>query len=150
MTNYQTFVPVHLTLFSVQCFLMAWHLLLTQLRPGFWPIVCTGLNWFGISFSRSMCLPCGAQILLSHCQYLNHISCGEYYCLLLIPGATFTNKHGLTLIPAWICNNIHYKVWDEITYLFPNFNGVTVEVWEWISNFIPYFAGYVITYPCWD
>ena len=23
------------------------------------------------------------------------------------------------------------KVWDEITYLFPNFNGYTVEVWEW-------------------
>ena len=23
----------------------------------------------------------------------------------------------------------HYKVWDEITYPFPNFNGFTVEVW---------------------
>ena len=28
----------------------------------------------------------------------------------------------------------HYKVWDEITYQFPNFN--TIEVWEWMSNFI--------------
>ena len=27
------------------------------------------------------------------------------------------------------------KVWDEITYPFPNFNYATVEVWEWISNF---------------
>ena len=27
-----------------------------------------------------------------------------------------------------ICNHIHYKVWDEITYPFLNFNGVTVEV----------------------
>ena len=27
------------------------------------------------------------------------------------------------------------KVWDEITYPFPNFNGCTIEVWEWISNF---------------
>ena len=36
--------------------------------------------------------------------------------------------HGLTLIPAWIWNHIHYKVWDEITYLFLNFNGATVEV----------------------
>ena len=26
------------------------------------------------------------------------------------------------------------KVRDEITCLFLNFNGVTVEVWEWISN----------------
>ena len=37
-------------------------------------------------------------------------------------------QHGLTLIPAWINNHIHYKEWDEITYPFLNFNGVTVEV----------------------
>ena len=43
----------------------------------------------------------------------------------------------------------HYKVWDEITYPFPNFNGATVEVWKWISNFIPNLTGPVITYPCW-
>ena len=36
--------------------------------------------------------------------------------------------HGLTLIPAWISNYIHYEVWDEITYPFLNFNGATVEV----------------------
>ena len=36
--------------------------------------------------------------------------------------------HGLTLIPAWISNCIHYKLWDEITYPFQNFNGCTVEV----------------------
>ena len=47
-------------------------------------------------------------------------------------------------------NYIHYKVWDEITYLFPNFNGATVEVWEWISDFIPDFNVYVITYPSCD
>ena len=56
---------------------------------------------------------------------------------------------GLTLIPAWISNYIHYKVWGEITYPFPNFNGATVEVWEWISNFIPHFSGHVISYPRW-
>ena len=37
-------------------------------------------------------------------------------------------KRGLTLIPAWISNYIHYNVWDEITYPFLNFNGATVEV----------------------
>ena len=36
--------------------------------------------------------------------------------------------HGLTLIPAWISNYIHYNVWDEITYPILNFNGATVEV----------------------
>ena len=31
------------------------------------------------------------------------------------------------------------KVWDGITYLYPNFNGATVEVWEWIGNFFHIF-----------
>ena len=35
---------------------------------------------------------------------------------------------GLTLIPAWVSNHIHYKLWYEITYPFLNFNGATVEV----------------------
>ena len=43
-----------------------------------------------------------------------------------IPVAPFANM--LTLIPVWICNHTHYKVWDEITYPFLNFNGATVEV----------------------
>ena len=55
-------------------------------------------------------------------------------------GVPFT-KHGLTLIPAWIINHITSKVWHEITYPFPNFNGCTIEVWEWISNFIPPYDG---------
>ena len=46
-------------------------------------------------------------------------------------------------------NNIHYRMWDEITNPFPNFNGATVEVWEWISNFIPHCIEFMITYPCW-
>ena len=30
-----------------------------------------------------------------------------------------------------------------MTYLFPNFNGATVEVWEWISHAIPHFTWHV-------
>ena len=40
---------------------------------------------------------------------------------------SFTNMVWL-LIPAWISDYIHYNVWEEITYPFPNFNGCTVEV----------------------
>ena len=58
--------------------------------------------------------------------------------------------HGSTLIPAGISNHIHNKVWDEITYPFPNFDGCTAEVWEWISNCNPHSSGHVITYPCSD
>ena len=36
--------------------------------------------------------------------------------------------HELTLIPTWINNIIHYKVWGEIMYPFLNFNDATVEV----------------------
>ena len=50
--------------------------------------------------------------------------------------------YSLTLIPAWISKYMPGKVWDEITYAFPNFN--------WISDFIPCFMMDVITYPCCD
>ena len=36
--------------------------------------------------------------------------------------------HRLTLILAWISNYMPGKVWGEMTYLFLNFNGCTVEV----------------------
>ena len=49
---------------------------------------------------------------------------------------------------TWV--NMPSKVWDEITYPFPNFNGCTAEVWERISNFSPHFIMRVITYPYWD
>ena len=47
-------------------------------------------------------------------------------------------------MPVWISNRTHYKVWDEITYPFQNFNGAVVEFWEWIGNYIPHFIGNVI------
>ena len=31
-------------------------------------------------------------------------------------------KHGSTLIPVWLSNNIHFKLWEENTWPFPNFN----------------------------
>ena len=46
----------------------------------------------------------------------NFNTCGPFYW------------HGSALILAWISNYIHYKVWDEITYPFLNFNGATVGV----------------------
>ena len=66
--------------------------------------------------------------------YYNHWSWRSSWGLLTPWGPFYWDD--LTLISAWISNHIHYKVWGEITYPFPNFNGATVEVWEWISNFI--------------
>ena len=45
-----------------------------------------------------------------------------------------------------VSNYIYYKMWDNIAYPVPNFNGCTVEVWKWISNFTPRFTGHVITW----
>ena len=58
-----------------------------------------------------------------------------------------------TLIPAQKSNYAHYKVWNEITFPFPNINCAAVEVWEWTSNrtlywvcdylsMLPWFTGY--------
>ena len=48
-----------------------------------------------------------------------------------------------TLTPAWMSNYSHYKMWDKITYPFPNFHCATIE---WISNFISHSTGHVSTY----
>ena len=40
------------------------------------------------------------------------------------------NLYGLT---AWIGNYIHYEVWDEITYPFPNFNCTKMTLSLFIS-----------------
>ena len=37
-------------------------------------------------------------------------------CVMLFLGPF--HYPGVTLIPAWISNYIHYTVWDRITYLF--------------------------------
>ena len=60
-------------------------------------------------------------------------------------GTIFTN---ITLIQASISNHIPSKVWDAITYPFPNFKGWIVKIYEWISTFIPHFVIDPITYLC--
>ena len=39
------------------------------------------------------------------------------------------NRHGLSLITAWISNHESNKIWDEATY--PSPNHCAVEIWEW-------------------
>ena len=47
---------------------------------------------------------------------------------------TTTQAILVILLYYWMSNYIHYKPWDEITYLFPNANCTNIEVWEWKSN----------------
>ena len=36
--------------------------------------------------------------------------------------------NGLTLIPVWISNHIHYRLWDAITYPSSNFSGMDKDI----------------------
>ena len=49
-----------------------------------------------------------------------------------------------------ISNQVPSKMWDKITYPFPNLNGTIIEGWEWIDDFTPHFMMGVITNLCWD
>ena len=68
----------------------------------------------------------GYHLQIEYITCLTSLSSQCYMWYMFTSGLFYL--HGLTLIPAWISNYIHYKVWDEITYPFLNFNGCTVEV----------------------
>ena len=54
---------------------------------------------------------------------------------------------GLTLMPAWISNYIHYIVeWNYLSI--PQLQWCSRWSWEWIRNFIPHLTSHVITFPC--
>ena len=42
---------------------------------------------------------------------------------VILPGRQGPLLTWINLIQAWISNYSHYKVYDEITFPFPNFNG---------------------------
>ena len=56
----------------------------------------------------------------------HHFNCNMYLGKYISMGSFY--EHGLTLIQVWISNRMPSKMWDEITYPFPNFNITTIEV----------------------
>ena len=76
-----------------------------------------------------------------------YVQAGIFIGFDLISGTPFPARDWL-LILTRMNNYMPSKVWDGITYPFPNFNVSTVEFWQRVSNFIPYFVMDVITYPC--
>ena len=58
--------------------------------------------------------------------------------------------HGLTLIPAWIRNNMPSKILYEITNPFQHFNSFHRSVQKWMKISISDFIMDEISYPCLD
>ena len=98
--------------------------------------ICLWIEWYYlwdrfINVHLSTKWVCGYifrfDIIIKHDHIINPSSVSymnDYFLMmfkLVIWGLVY--KQGLTLITSWISNYIHYKVWDEISFALPNFNG---------------------------
>ena len=93
-----------------------------------WHIAYQAMATFAWRFftnnSNAMKITVNSTSVIEHkiCIFSHKISTG--FCFVLFILGIFSEytrspfyKHGLTLVPVWINNYIHYKVWDEITYV---------------------------------
>ena len=90
-----------------------------------WRPFCLGLNVLKISFAKWHPLHLVRNVINLRIMYI--IISGWKLIWRGVQSKGLFYSLELTLIPAWISNNIHYKVRDEITYPFPKFNSATVD-----------------------
>ena len=124
-----------------------------------WPVECSG-NWYVKKCAQLDLLKSAwRNEIVGHISQ-HHGQLTKGYSVVppqmgprLFPWGSKSTLQGpllLTRITAWVSNLVSSKVWDEITYPFPKFNGCTTEVWEWINNFTIHFIMDEITNPCRD
>ena len=65
-------------------------------------------------------------LIFTYSPKIKNLTCPREIIYIYQTVAPFT----LTLIAAWITNHIHYKLWNEVTSPFPNFNSEVIEVLE--------------------
>ena len=76
--------------------------------------------------AESSSSPNKARIYTDHeIQHLLVFNLLDKFSYKAWPGTALTN---MDLMPAWLSNRTPSKVWDEITYPFPNYNVCAVEV----------------------
>ena len=81
--------------------------------------------------NENMCVASQIGVKIGSDNSLWHVRClVDTWGPLLLTWINFN----LSIIKS---NHMPSKLWDEITYPFPNVNGCTVEVKQWISHFIP-------------
>ena len=110
--------------------------------PHKWPVTRKMLPFDDVIMNS---INCHWQTTLVQYVCTQHI---DHLYTKMFPGAPLLTW--INFNSSMISNYFYYKVWDEITCPFPNFNGCTVDVWDRFSNFIRHFTGHVITFPCWD
>ena len=61
------------------------------------------------------------------CDIYKSVDCGECdtYSLLLFMDPFYW--HDIHIIPKWLSNHMSSKVWNEITYPIPSFNGLVMD-----------------------
>ena len=109
-------------------------------------LICFVLKLTSCDIYESYCCNSSLAIYLLNCWLIlttwNNYQLKNIFLIQIISvSCNETHYRCLTLMPANKYSHIYHKVWNKITYPFPNIRGYTVEVWEWISNFIPHFMG---------
>ena len=79
-----------------------------------------------------------SRYVFTHCRCCMLMGCDpstKIVILVLLPNRSQVGSYVIVwqvfyLLRAWLSNHRPNKLWGEITYPFPNFNGATVVVWE--------------------
>ena len=98
-------------------------------------VIDSFIAYNGATYIRGLTLGPGNGLSWIHCQAITwanadllwNLNRKVIHKILPFPVNTVSwnpsYSHGLTLIPKWMCNHMPNKVWDEIIYPYPKFNG---------------------------
>ena len=115
-------------------------------------LVCSFCLYFIFSFLLNVLSGCTCWIHEHQCCFAGN---GPIIILFRVKEVSPVTHQGLvllmwlSLIPAWISNDIHHKAYDEIIYPLTKFSAAATKYWKTISNFIPRFIGHMIITQSW-
>ena len=120
---------INLLVVTISCLVLSYLLAsFAVLRHELWRWCKVGsLPYNTLSSLADLLIACYGYMLVIA---LVHNTDSSHFILAMLNTRDSFHLHGLPLITAWVSNYINYKMWDEITYPFQAFNGVTIGVWE--------------------
>ena len=96
-------------------------------------------QWRGALMFSLICIWINGWVNNREAGDLRHY--GTHYDVALMSWGPFSYWNVSTLTPTCISDHTSGKVWDKVTYRFPNFNGTTAEAWEWMSYLLSHLLG---------